>query len=523
MPSAPDAARYRLLFDLGCAFASRLDLGELVPLVIAKCRETFDAEGASVLLLDAASQDLYFPYVDAEDPEVARRLGSVRLPAARGIAGAVVRSGKAERVDDVPGDPRFYPAVDRHTGLSTRALLCAPLMTRAGTVGVVQVVNRRRGGRFDDDDLGLLAALAGSIAVSIENARLYAETKAANERLRIQVGALRRDLARLDRFTEIVSVAPAMRDVFRLMESAAASAITVLIEGETGTGKELVARGIHAASARADAAFIAVNCAAISETLLESELFGHRRGAFTGAIQDRRGVFEAADGGTIFLDEVGEMPPAMQAKLLRVLQEGEITPVGDARPRRVDVRVIAATNRDLAAEVKRGAFREDLFYRLAVFPIRLPPLRERAEDVALLAERFVVDAATRQRKRVGGIAGPALALLEGFAWPGNVRELQNEIERAVALCANGEAIEPTHLSAKLSVEIAPVADRAVATNAGTGAPSGTPLRAARTAFEVSYIRRALAQEAGNVSRAARVLGLSRVMLQKKMKEYGLRA
>jgi Nif-specific regulatory protein len=301
------------------------------------------------------------------------------------------------------------------------------------------------------------------------------------------------------------------------MDSAAASPIVVLVEGETGTGKELVARGIHGASERGEAPFIAVNCAALTETLLESELFGHCKGAFTGATQDRRGLFEAADGGTIFLDEVGEMPLSMQAKLLRVLQEGEVTPVGDHRPKKVDVRVLAATNRALEQEVERGVFRADLYYRLAAFPIRLPPLRERLEDVPLLAERFLAEAAVRHRKDIRGLQGGALDLLMAFTWPGNVRELQNEIERAVALAAAGESLGPSHFSAKLT------GGQVAAAAAEAPEPeTGKPLREAREAFEVRYIASVLRHHDGNVSHAARALGISRVMLQKKMKQFGLR-
>jgi transcriptional regulator with GAF, ATPase, and Fis domain len=514
---ATDTSRYRLLYEFALAFASRLDLDQLLPLVIDRCREALGVAGASVLLHDPATDELYFPWVASDRPEVTSRLRALRFPAGRGIAGTVFGEGQAIAVDDVTADARFNSEVDRLTGITTRTIACAPLHTRGGRIGVLQVVNRTDGHPFTPQDVGFLEALAGSVAVSIENARLYEQVRASEERLRVQVDVLRRDLVRLDRFPEIVSVSPLMREVFRLMESAAASSITVLVEGETGTGKELVARGIHRAGDRADGPFVAVNCAAVSETLLESELFGHRRGAFTGALQDRRGVFEAAHGGTIFLDEVGEMPLAMQAKLLRVLQEGEVTPVGDTRPRQVDVRVVAATNRDLAAEATAGRFRQDLYYRLAVFPIRLPPLRARCEDVPLLVERFIEAAGRRHRKRVAGIEPAALACLAAFGWPGNVRELQNEIERAVALGADGQPIAPSHLSPKL-------AGPGPAAPADLGPPEATlaPLRAARTAFEIGYIRRALAQQDGNVSRTARVLGLSRVMLQNKMREYGLR-
>jgi DNA-binding NtrC family response regulator len=341
----------------------------------------------------------------------------------------------------------------------------------------------------------------------------------------------------------VFGTGPAMARVFRQMEQAAASPIPVLIEGETGTGKELVARGIHQLSGRAAGPFLAVNCAALPETLLESELFGHRRGAFTGATQDRRGLFETAKGGTIFLDEVGEMPPAMQPKMLRVLEEGEVTPVGDTRPQKVDVRVISATNRDLLAEVDRGSFRNDLYYRLSAFPISLPALRERREDIPLLAKRFLALAAQRNGKRVRGIDPAALALLTHFDWPGNVRELRNEIQRAVAVVEDGHSISCGQLSAKLSrgtpgtdpgadltfrvpdADVGSGAGGDATTSAAAAAAAGVPaggLRGARAEFEARYIGDVLQKLGGNVSRASRVLGLSRVALLKKLKDYGLR-
>ncbi len=526
MPTST-APRFQLLYDLGGAFAARIDLDELVPLVVSKCREALDAEGAAVLLHDAERDALYFPYVADEDPAVAERLATLRFPADRGIAGAVLKSGRSIRVDDTSQEPRFYPEVDQHTGATTRALLSVPLVTHQGTIGVLQVLNRRGGLPFADDDLAFLEALAGSVAVAMENARLVAGLKASEGRLRTQVGALRRDLSRQDRFGDMIGTGAAIHEVFRLMERAAASPIAVLVEGETGTGKELVARGIHRASPRGEGPFLAVNCAALPENLLESELFGHRRGAFTGAVQDRQGLFEAASGGTIFLDEIGEMPLAMQPKLLRVLQEGEVVPIGDHRPRKVDVRIVSATNRELAGEVAGQRFRQDLYYRLAAFPIRLPPLRERRDDIPLLADRFLARAAETHKRRIAGIHPSALARLVQFDWPGNIRELQNEIERAVALAVEGETIGVPHLSAKVDGTGAAAGP---APTAGHGAPAGAPeaavgaadLRRARTAFEVRHIAEVLARQNGNVSRTAQALGLSRVMLQKKMKEYGLR-
>jgi Nif-specific regulatory protein len=524
---APDTARLRLLYDLGRTFAAHIELEDLLPLVTSKCREALDAEGVSVLLLDPEKDELYFPYVAEEKPEVASRLVGLRFPADRGIAGAALQSGRSIRVDDAQSDFRFYGGVDRHTGATTRALLAVPLISPQGKIGVLQAVNRRGGGTFSEADLAFLEALAASVAVAIENARLYSQVKESEERLRTQVGALRRDLAQRDRFREIIGTSAAMTEVFRLMESAAASPIAVALEGETGTGKELVARGIHEASARAEGPFLAINCAAVPETLLESELFGHRRGAFTGAVQDHRGLFEAAAGGTILLDEIGEMPMSMQAKLLRVVQEGEVVPLGDTRPRKIDVRVISATNRELSAEIAGRRFREDLYYRLTAFPIRIPPLRARREDIPLLADHFLAGAADRHRKWIRGIDPAALELLTRFDWPGNVRELSNEMERAVALTGDGEIVGVEQLSAKVrgnaaAIEAGATAEKPLSVHTASPSSPVQPLRQARAAFEARYLSEALERHRRNVSQTARVLGISRVMLQKKMKAFGLR-
>lgn len=538
MNISTDSARNQLIYELGNAFTSRLGLEELIPLVITKCREALDADGVSVLLLDEQRNELYFPYVSEDDPEVAERLRGLRFPADRGVAGAVLHSGHGEKVDDPQSDPRFYSGVDRKTGVTTKSLLAAPLFVGGARLGVIEAVNHRAGTPFGADHLALLEKLAESIAVAIHNARRFGEAKASAEQLRVQVGALRRDLARRDRFNEIIAASPVMVEVFRLMESAAFSSIPVLLEGETGTGKELVARAIHRASPRADGPFVAVNCAALPEALLESELFGHRRGAFTGAADDQPGLFRAAGGGVILLDEIGEMPRAMQAKLLRVLQESEVTPIGDTRPVKVNVRVISATNRDLSAALAAGAFREDLYYRLAVFPIRLPPLRERREDIPLLAARFLELAAERHRKSLRGLGPGVVELLIRAPWPGNVRELQNEMERAAALAADGEAVSVEHLSpglraaaASASIGVAapaasitsPARHPATVTDEMPMAASAAPsLADVRAAAERQYIAEVLGRHRGNVSRAATALGVSRVALQKKMKRYGMR-
>jgi Nif-specific regulatory protein len=555
MAESAEAARVRQLYDLGMAFAAMTELGELIPFVIKRCRDALNAEAASVLLLNPEGTELYFPYVSDDDARAAERLLQLRLPADRGIAGAALTERRSILVEDAQHDPRFYPAIDRETKMITRSIITVPLMINRpevlnatdplssprGAFGVLQVLNRRDGGFFNNDDRAFLESFAGSVAIAIENARLYSQLRESAASLRTQVSVLRRDLARNTLFTEMIGSGPAMEEVFRLMESAATSMITVMIQGETGTGKELVARGIYQASDRSEAPFIAVNCAAIPENLLESELFGHRRGSFTGAVRDSPGVFRAATGGVVFLDEVSEMPARMQAKLLRVLEQEEIFPVGESFPVKVDVRVLSATNRNLEDEVQRGNFREDLYYRLSAFPINLPPLRERREDIPLLTSRFITLYATRHRRNIAGIETAALDLLTQFEWPGNLRQLRNEVERAVALSRDGDPLRAEQLSAlikgmqprspvplsrssqhpSLSTPPSVPNEPSVARAAG-GEVVVVPLRAFRHAGEKQHIAEVLALFHGNVSRAAQALKISRPALQEKMKTYGLR-
>jgi Nif-specific regulatory protein len=523
---------HRLIYELGHTFASRLELDELLGLVVRKCREVFDAEGVSVLLLDPERNEFYFPYFSDLDPNVAARLLEMRFDASKGVAGSVLRSGRSIRVASVAQDPNFYSVIDKHTGFQTKSIMAALLVAGDARLGVIEVLNPLHLENFSDDHLALLEALAESIALAIHNANRVGILRSSAEKLRTEVGALRRDLARHEISSEVIGASPEMSEVFHLMDSAAtAPSIAVLLEGETGTGKELVARAIHRMSTRADKAFLAVNCAALSEHLLESELFGHRRGAFTGATHNQPGLFRAANGGVIFLDEIGEMPLSMQPTLLRVLQDGEIMSVGDTRPERVDVRVFSATNRDLRAAVAAGTFRADLYYRLAAFPIRLPPLRLRRRDIPLLADRFLSLANARHHKEIRGLDPTVLELFERYEWPGNIRELQNEIERAIVLTPSGEYIKREQISADvrggaaLSPERpleAAVVEKIEKESPPKTAKESPTLRQARSGFEARFIADVLTRNGGNVSHSAEVLGLSRIQLQRKMKEYGLR-
>ncbi len=331
--------------------------------------------------------------------------------------------------------------------------------------------------------------------------------------LRREVRRLRREVGTRYGFGNLLGRSPAMRALLGQLEQVAATRSTVLLMGESGTGKELAARALHYNSDRAERPFVVIDCAAIPETLQESELFGHTRGAFTGAVAAKRGLFEEAHGGTLFLDEVGDLSAATQAKLLRVLQEGTIRRLGDTRTIQVDARIIAATNRDLPAEVRAGRFREDLFFRLNVLPLRLPPLRERPEDIPLLTEHFLRRFAAETGRPVRQIAPPALDCLMAYRWPGNVRELEHAIERAVLL-SQGEALEVGDLPPAVQggggqgVEEAPLSLREAVARLNAD-------------LERGLIRRALARTGGNRTEAAVLLGISRRALLYKLKEYGI--
>jgi len=331
-----------------------------------------------------------------------------------------------------------------------------------------------------------------------------------NSSLRREVDELRSELRSKYAFANIIGQSGVMRDVFRSVEKVINSNVTVLINGESGTGKELIARAIHYHStARAGKPFVAVNCSALPESLLESELFGHEKGAFTGALGRRVGKFEQANGGTIFLDEIGLMTAATQSKLLRVLQEREFERVGGNELVKVDVRVISATNKDLEEEMKKGEFREDLYYRIAVFPIKLPPLRERKEDIPLLAAHFLQKYSKQENKPIEGISSDALDLMMAYNWPGNVRELENAMERAVVLAASHE------LNAKdLPVAVRSLGEKRIYESDNT-------LASWIEKLEEEALRQALLECEGNISQTAKKLGIGRATIYRKAKKYGL--
>lgn len=462
----------------------------------------------------------------------------------RTIARRVLASGQSELTTNAQQDDRFRD-LQSVADLRLRSVLCVPIRIEGKVGGVLYVDNRLQQQVFGEREKSLLNALCDYAGIAIQNARsreqlvrktmdlqdAMTRVDQLNAALR---GQLQQKTAELTEIREeiqketggirtkhdykfIVGHGRAMRAVFSLLDKYVDADDPVLITGESGTGKELVARAIHSQSRRAQKPFVSENCAALPEALLESELFGYVKGAFTGAVQNKKGLLERADGGVLFLDEVGDMTLDLQKKLLRVLQEGEVRPLGGSETRKVDVRLITATNRNLEELVRDGEFREDLFYRISVLPIALPPLRERKEDIPLLCKRFLADAQHPQHGRVR-LDPAALQRLIEHDWPGNVRELQNELRRASVLC-DGVILEshlaPHVISGSRQGSISIVDDGSVPAERGTTLPDMV------ADLEVREIKKAWAKSGGNKSRAADMLGLSRFALQRKLEKHGM--
>ncbi len=519
-PTDGGAATRRLL-DINKRLNSELDLDRLLELILDAVLELTRAERGFLLLRgDGGALDVRIE----RNVEADVRAGAAAF--SRSIAERASSLGEPIVTVDAAGDARFEAALSV-TDMKLRSVLAVPLAVKGRAVGCVYVDHRARVGLFRPADVALVVDLAEQAAIAVENARLLAENRRQKEEVRALAAALEEKLAsqtvelegmqrevrearrhlgvRYD-YSGLVGRTPRMLELFRLLDRVTDTALPVVIYGESGTGKELVARALHYNGPRRKAAFVSESCGAIPETLLEAALFGHVRGAFTGAQGERRGLFEIADHGTLFLDEVGEMSPAMQVRLLRVLQEGEFRRVGGEKVLKVDVRVVVASNRDLSRLVEEGRFREDLFYRLNVVRVALPPLRERAADIPLLVQHFLAAHPGR------GITRRALDRLAGYRWPGNVRQLENEIARATSL-ADG-AID--------------VGDLSPAVQAGTDEAAvlgdeRLDLHARVERLERALLEEALARTAGNQSEAARLLGLSRFGLQKKLRRYHLKA
>jgi Nif-specific regulatory protein len=491
---------------------SERDLGALLDLVAREATELLGCDRASIFLLDRERNELW--------SKVA--LGSeeiLRFDAQLGIAGRAAQSGETINVKDAYSDPRFYGEIDGQTGYRTRNLVAVALRNQQDEIiGAFEALNKRVG-VFTKRDEDALLALASHAAVAIETAQLIGELRRNQDELAEQNANLWREVESRYASHGIIGTGQRIQQVVRLIERIRDSLVNVLITGESGTGKELAAKAVHYTSPRARRPFVALNCAALPETLLESELFGIEKGVATG-VAPRLGQFQKADGGTLFLDEIGDLSLTAQAKILRVLQERVLERVGGRMPIPVDVRLLAATNKDLEAEIARGNFREDLYYRIKVIHIHMPPLREIREEIPLLANHFLKDYCRETSRGPLSFADSVLGRLSGAPWPGNVRQLRNEVVR-MAACARARVISEEDLWEGLPQGQMETTRPPAPVPPAKGRGEAQSLKQAVEELERRMIGEALEGTRNNQQQAARLLGLSRQGLINKMKRYGV--
>ncbi len=493
----------RLLLDVNNAMVSTLELTQLLPVIASALRRVIRHEYTSLALYDHDRKALRMHALDF--PTSKGPLQKVLAgPVDGGPAGVAVRSRRPAVF--TAGDLKTFQTeiAQRLLAEGVNSVCCIPLLARDTVLGTLNVASMRDAA-FGPEEIDLLSRIATQIALAVDNAMAYQKIAALNEQLSNEKRYLEEEIKSDHNFEEIIGESAALTRVLRQVQVVAPTDSTVLIQGETGTGKELIARAIHNGSTRRHRPFVRLNCAAIPTGLLESELFGHEKGAFTGAIAAKLGRFELAHGGTIFLDEIGDIPLEFQSKLLRVLQEHEFERLGSARTIRVDIRLIAATNRALAKSVEAKEFRSDLYYRLNVFPVNLPPLRERPEDIPLLVRHFVQRFAGRMNKQIDRLSVEAISVLSKYSWPGNIRELQNVIERAVIL-SQGRTLQ------------VPVAELKHPTEVMSG--SVVPLDVAERQLILHALMEARWVIGGPAGAAAR-LGMKRTTLQGKMRKLGI--
>jgi len=503
--------KYASLLEISKRINSEKNFEELLNLIATEAAKLIEADRATIFLLDKEKGELW--------AKIALGVSdTIRFDARLGVAGAVLISGKKMTVEDAYKSPLFYPSIDSSTGFHTRNILSVPLTNfRSEIIGVFQVLNKKAG-RFSSEDEQFVEALGAQAAIALENAQALAQLANRQQELLEENQSLRSQVEERFSTKSILGTTSRISDIRSLIERTAETSVSVLVTGENGTGKELAARSVHYMSPRRKGPFVAVNCAALPETLVESELFGIEKGVASG-VERRMGRIESANGGTLFLDEIGDLSLPAQAKLLRVLQEREVEWVGGRKPVPVDVRLVAATNKDLKEEISKGKFRQDLFFRLNVIHIHMPPLREIRADLPLIATFFLRKYSREMGRDVDLISPEAMKALATYDWPGNVRELENEIKRAVVLSL-GQKIEADDLSESIREE------RLVSTDtssSGSRTPDGKPqsIKNRVTSLEIQMIRDAMSQAANDKRRAAKMLGLSHQGLLNKLKRYGL--
>jgi Nif-specific regulatory protein len=493
-----------LLFDIARKLSETLDLRAVVKPVLEIMAERMNMHRGMLAIFNRKTGEIVIEEASGLLP-VERAKGIYRL--GEGIIGRVVESGEPAIIARIADEPEFLDRTGSRDKFDKRdiSFICVPVKIGIEVIGTLSVDRPYDGNASFDEDVRLLSIIASTISQAVRLRQLAQEEI---EKVREENIRLHEELKVTRGPKSIKGNAKTMRHLYSLINRVCSTNTTVLILGESGVGKEMVARSIHYGSNRSEKPYVKFNCAALPESLIESELFGHEKGAFTGASTGRKGRFELADGGTVFLDEIGEIPVSMQAKLLRVLQEREFERVGGSDTVRVDVRIIAATNRDLETLMKQGKFREDLFYRLNVFPIVVPPLRERKTDIMLLADYFAEKYARDMGKELVRISTPAIDLLMSYHWPGNVRELENCIERAIILSTDG-VIHSYHLPPSLQI---PLAEDAIHSES---------LEARVASFEKEIIIEEIKRAKGNMACAARSLGISQRIMGLRIEKYGI--
>ena len=476
--------------------SSVLDLDHLLELIIHTATGMMHAKASSLLLLDHKTRKLYFKVATGEKKDEVRKF-EVKL--GQGIAGHVALTGEPLLIPDVSKDDRWYKKISESIGFETHSIACVPMKVDNEIIGVVEIIDKDDGSAIEESDLKTLTAFADLSSRAIGNAKKIQDVERENRDLRQELDSRYAIVGESSKLQKVIS------DAFKV----ANSKTSTLILGESGTGKELLARLIHNAGPRKTKAMITLNCAALPETLMESELFGYEKGAFTGAVERKTGKIELADDGTLFLDEIGEMSPGMQAKLLRVLQEGIFYRVGGNEAISVDIRIISATNRDIDQDVAAGNFRDDLFYRLNVVQIRVPSLRERKEDIPLIARHYLNLFKAERGLPDLTISKPAMDRMIQYDWPGNIRELRNAVERAVVM-GNDREIVPEDL---------PIA---ASRNGSSGMTVGLTLKEAIDRFKKEFLIENLKSTGGNRAQAAKTLGIQRTYLSRLVSRYGIR-
>jgi Nif-specific regulatory protein len=495
MPTPNQPSRTKKLVEIVNIINSTLEIDDLLKLVIETVSSAFDAEGCSLVLRQPGTDELYFRTAAGMASE---KIKKIRLKLGEGIVGTVALDGKPLLITDAAADSRVLHDIGNQVGVPTHSIICAPLSVEGNLVGSIEVINPRSKPNFDMDDLEFLSAASDSIALAVRNARLFSQVSSEKETLsRV-----------LELQPTIIGNSETMKNIFAIINKIVGTEITVLITGETGTGKGLLARFLHENSKRSHQLFVEVNCAAIPETLIESELFGHEKGAFTGAGYQRKGKFELADTGTLCLDEIGELSPRAQAKLLRTIEDCRFERIGSNTTITSDVRIIATTNRDLTQSARDGEFRDDLYYRLNQIQMHLPPLRERREDIMLLAEHYLEYYARRFERDVDSFSFPAKNFLLDYNWPGNIRELKNMIKRATLLCDDNE-IKCSHFP----LLIQPGKEKELL--------GGAERFPSLEEVERSHIISALQHAEGVKKKASELLGVSRSTLDRKIQAYNI--